>query len=165
MPLDCFTDTSLLNTNQPEFAVSEFAGNRQTGLGRAPLHMVTPLHEEGADLEDTDEEGMTPLHWAACEGHPSVVAYLVTKGADINAREGNQRTPLDLAFEIGKTSVVDHLVEKGAGVGTEAHHGDTPQGLAALLVSIAPWHEHAVLLINTKTINCWIAGENIPQSR
>ena len=51
----------------------------------------------GADKEASDDDGWTPLHFAALRGHLSVVQYLCEQGADKDARDNIGRTPLDLA--------------------------------------------------------------------
>ena len=39
----------------------------------------------------------TPLHWAAQNGHLSVVAYLVNQKADLKAENKDGETPIGLA--------------------------------------------------------------------
>jgi len=66
---------------------------------------------------------MTPFHYAADNGHLSVVKYLVQQEADINAKNKQGETPLILAsvFEsndsgdrkIRKSTVVEFLKSKG----------------------------------------------------
>ncbi|XP_076087692.1 putative ankyrin repeat protein RF_p14 [Mytilus galloprovincialis] len=38
--------------------------------------------QQGADLEYRDSDGITPLLWAANNGHLEIVHYLVTVGCD-----------------------------------------------------------------------------------
>ena len=52
---------------------------------------------------------MTPLHYAAREGHLSVVEYLVNQKADINAKNYHGETPLGVAK---KSNVVEFLNSK-----------------------------------------------------
>eukprot|EP00667_Euglena_gracilis_P013051 EG_transcript_13452 len=40
-----------------------------------------------------DEDGNTPLHWAARQGCPTATALLLQAGADLYARDGRGRTP------------------------------------------------------------------------
>jgi len=44
---------------------------------------------------------MTPLHYAADNGHLSVVEYIVNQKVYINAKDKNGRTPLEVANRIG----------------------------------------------------------------
>jgi len=59
---------------------------------------------------------MTPLHWAAANGHLSVVEYLVNQKADINAKDKDRWTPLHSAAEKGHLSVVEYLVNQKADI-------------------------------------------------
>ena len=43
--------------------------------------MVKLLLEKGAELETKDNDGRTPLSWAAEKGHEAVVKLLLEKGA------------------------------------------------------------------------------------
>jgi len=56
---------------------------------------------------------MTPLHYAAQEGHLSVVEYLVHQKADLKAEDYYGHTPLILASENGKSNVVEFLEING----------------------------------------------------
>ena len=40
----------------------------------------------GADVNAKDEDGYTPLNFAAQQGHKEVVELLIAKGADVNAK-------------------------------------------------------------------------------
>jgi len=53
---------------------------------------------------------MTPLHYAAQQGHLSVVEYLVNQKADINTQNKQGQTPLGVAK---KSNVVEFLKSKG----------------------------------------------------
>lgn len=72
---------------------------------------------EGANLEARDTRyGRTPLSWAACEGHASIVSLLLERGAVIDATDGHGRTPLSLAAQNGREAVVKLLLkEEGVG--------------------------------------------------
>ena len=47
--------------------------------------------EKGVDVDEGDDSwpGMTPLHYAADEGHTEVVELLIANGADVNAKDEN----------------------------------------------------------------------------
>jgi len=59
---------------------------------------------------------MTPLHWAANNGHLSVVEYLVNQKADINAKNNVDWTPIHYAARDGHLSVVEYLVNQKADI-------------------------------------------------
>ena len=62
------------------------------------VQAIEALVNAGADLEQADRAGRTPLH-AAAQTHPAVFPLLLRLGADPNARDANGRTPLDYALE------------------------------------------------------------------
>ncbi|KAF3184865.1 hypothetical protein TWF225_005776 [Orbilia oligospora] len=94
---------------------------------------MTVMVAEGADIEAKDEEGGTPLLWAALNGHKAVVRLLVDNGADLEAKDGiNERTPLCWAALNGHDAVVKLLIDEGADLGAKDHFcNDTPLHLAA----------------------------------
>jgi len=53
------------------------------------LPLLVFMTENGADINAKDNEGTTPLHYAAQQGHLSVVEYLINQKADINANNNN----------------------------------------------------------------------------
>ena len=55
------------------------------------------------DISALNENGMTPLHWAAVYGHLPVVQYLCEQGVDKEARDDDGNTPLHL------TALLDYL--------------------------------------------------------
>ena len=66
------------------------------------------LLDNQADLELRDTLGRTPLHWAAMNGHKSMVELLLSKGVDVNARiqsdnwvPSSGNTALHLAADAG----------------------------------------------------------------
>jgi len=74
---------------------------------------------------------MTPLHWAAINGHLSVVEYLVNQKADINAKDKDNWTLLHSAANNGHLSVVEYLVNQKADINAKDKNGKTPLGLAS----------------------------------
>lgn len=60
------------------------------------LSIVRYLVENGAKVNDRDNEGNTPLHKAASKGNLGNVKYLIQKGADIKAKNSDGYTPLDV---------------------------------------------------------------------
>ena len=69
------------------------AGHHCTSAARkGHLPVVQYLCEQGADKEARDDDGSTPLLWAALNGHLPVVQYLCEQGADKEARDNGQDT-------------------------------------------------------------------------
>ncbi|KAI9773558.1 MAG: palmitoyltransferase akr1 [Geoglossum simile] len=62
-----------------------------------------------------DEEGITPLHWAAINSQYAVCRYLVEAGADVNAKGGESiSTPAMWAAQKGHYYIVNLLLQNGA---------------------------------------------------
>ena len=67
----------------------------------------------GADLEITNEKGITPLRIAAMNNHLEVVQLLVSNGADLaRLNEGPER-PLDLAVSRFQFKLLKYLLQIG----------------------------------------------------
>lgn len=75
-----------------------FAGNSHRhapdGWMPAMKYLVEELH---ADVNQRDQNGMTPLHHAASRGDNEMILYLVSKGADPKAVSRRGQTTVDLA--------------------------------------------------------------------
>jgi ankyrin repeat protein len=67
------------------------------------------LLEKGADVESRDNEGRTPLGWAAEKGHEVVVKLLLERGAELEPRDNDGRTPLGWAARRGHEAVANLL--------------------------------------------------------
>jgi uncharacterized protein len=67
------------------------------------------LIESGGDVNWQDEQGWTPLNWAAGKGNLEVVKLLVSRGADVFKVGRDQRTPYLIALAAGHVEVVKFL--------------------------------------------------------
>lgn len=106
--------------------------HRAARLGDAQT--VAALLEQGADRQARDDEGWTPLHWAAHLGHRDVAELLLTgalNGEGANSPDNFGRTPLHLAAAAGHAELVSLLVIEGADPSVAAAEGLTPMHLAA----------------------------------
>jgi ankyrin repeat protein len=74
---------------------------------------VTLLLEKGAELETKDNNGQTPLSWAAERGHEAVVTLLLDNGADISIENRDGWTCLQLAALNSHYVVEQLLVMRG----------------------------------------------------
>jgi len=70
--------------------------------------------ENGADINAKGEYDLTPLHYAANNGHLSVIEYLVNQKADISKKGKDDCSPLHLAASNGHLDVVEYLVNQKA---------------------------------------------------
>jgi uncharacterized protein len=69
------------------------------------------LINKGSDVNQQDEQGWTPLNFAAGKGDLSLVKLLVEKGADIFKVGRDMRTPYMIALSAGRVSAVNYLRE------------------------------------------------------
>jgi len=78
------------------------------------LEEVERLLGEGADINASSDNGMTPLILASWNGHTSVVALLLREGADVAATTTEGSTALALARERNHVPVIALLQQYGA---------------------------------------------------
>ncbi|MGH0128547.1 UNVERIFIED_CONTAM: hypothetical protein FKN15_040247 [Acipenser sinensis] len=79
------------------------------------------------DLNQGDDHGFSPLHWACREGRCNVVDMLIMRGARINVMNRGDDTPLHLASSHGHHDIVTKdLVTNGAQVSIGNKYGETP---------------------------------------
>jgi ankyrin repeat protein len=74
--------------------------------------------------------GWTPLHWAAWNGHKDVAELLLSKGANGNAMANDGFTPLHVAAQNGQKDVAELLLANKANVNAKTKEGWTPLHLA-----------------------------------
>lgn len=70
---------------------------------------VKDLLEAGADVNQQDKHGWTPLNWAAGKGNGELVVLLLQHGADVFKVGRDQRTPQKIALAAGHVEVVKIL--------------------------------------------------------
>ncbi|MBP5406314.1 ankyrin repeat domain-containing protein [bacterium] len=106
----------LLKSEQQEKTLIEYIRNDET-------EKVKALIEKGADVNQTDETGVTPIMWAAYNGNEGIINFLVKNGADVR-KEGFLTieeedlkftvfiSPLDAASAKGRLEAVKYLIEE-----------------------------------------------------
>lgn len=86
----------------------------------------------GKDASMQDDEGRTPLHYAAAHDHTRIAQVLVDGKADLEKRDSKNNTPLHYACGYGRLDLVDILLRSGANVEVENQNGNKPIDLAKL---------------------------------
>ena len=76
------------------------------------LARVEELLNSGSDIHQQDEQGWTPLHWAAGRGDLDMVKLLLDRGADVSRTGRDQRTPYKISLAARHTDVARLLKEK-----------------------------------------------------
>jgi len=69
---------------------------------------------------------MTPLMYAAREGHVDAARLLLDAGADVHASDRNGVTPLFMAISNNRIPMARFLVERGADINVKDWYGRTP---------------------------------------
>jgi len=89
---------------------------------------VRMLLEAGAIPDSADNDGITPLHWAAGKGLTNIVRLLIEAGANVNARDSSLYTPIHQAVSSSSShlEVARMLCEAGADPNSRSIHGETP---------------------------------------
>src|SRR5215469_1123002 len=91
---------------------------------------------QSADVNATQADGTTALHWAAYHADPATTRKLLAAGANPSLRTDTGMTPLELACEAGSAEVVKLLLGAGADANLALSHGETPLMMAARTGSV-----------------------------
>jgi ankyrin repeat protein len=110
--------------------------DKRCGLIRAAttgdISAVRGLLFTGADVNERNSRGVTPLITAAYKGNLELTTLLVEKGADVNATTRKGLTPLMAAVEAGNTDLVTFLLSKGADANLKEKTGLNAYQLATM---------------------------------
>uniref|UniRef100_A0A8D2Q639 Ankyrin repeat, SAM and basic leucine zipper domain containing 1 n=1 Tax=Varanus komodoensis TaxID=61221 RepID=A0A8D2Q639_VARKO len=94
------------------------------------LKSVELLLSRNANPNAACRKKMTPLMYAAREGHPQIIALLAAHGSQINIQDENGYTALTWAARQGHKKVVFKLLELGADKSIQTKDGLTPGEIA-----------------------------------
>jgi ankyrin repeat protein len=98
---------------------------------------VRALLKQGGDVNASQGDGMTALHWAASNNDADLAAMLIHAGANVRAATRiNGYTPLLLAAKAGHAPVIRTLLERGADPTATSVSGTSPLMLAAAAGSV-----------------------------
>ncbi len=96
------------------------------------LQAVRSLIKQATDVNSSQGDGMTPLHWAALNGNAEMAEILIRAGANVHATTRiGAYTPLFMAAKAGFPAVVELILTAGAIAKTPAIDGITPLMMAA----------------------------------
>jgi len=71
-------------------------GELHTAVASGDADIVRDMITNGADVDQRDEFGSTPLHRASWQGDMLLLKTLLSEGADLHARRTDGRTPLEV---------------------------------------------------------------------
>src|ERR1044072_9826737 len=77
----------------------------------------------GADVNQQDEQGWTPLNWAAGKGNAEIVSLLLNRGADVFQTGRDKRTPYKIALA-AKHPDVARLLKEAESAGNGASRSE-----------------------------------------
>ena len=89
------------------------------------------LVEAGGDVDASEPDGTTALHWAVRQDRTGIAKLLLKAGADANAANRYGVTPLSLAGTNGNPETVALLLDAGADPNLATPEGETPLMTAA----------------------------------
>ena len=99
-------------------ATTAFADPIHDAARTGNLNAVQTELDKGVDVNARDNDGWTPLHWAAF-GHKEIAELLIVEGANVNAKNKYGETPLDAAIRFRQTETADLLRKHGGKTGEE----------------------------------------------
>jgi ankyrin repeat protein len=112
------------------FAASAFAAAAPSSLAdaaeKSDRAAIRALLKQRADVNTTQADGMTALHWAAHHDDRETAELLVRAGANVKAANRYGVTPLSLASTNGNVALIELLVKAGADPNVALPGGETP---------------------------------------
>nr|CAB3267275.1 transient receptor potential cation channel subfamily A member 1 homolog [Phallusia mammillata] len=119
-----------------ELLINKLKQPVRLGEAEDDVHNLSVVKKQ---LNMRDNDGGSPLHYAAKEGHLEMCRFLIQNGADINSCDKKGKTALHQAVskedsdnEASSTQVVKYLLEKEAHFDMKDELGRTPFYYAAL---------------------------------
>jgi len=96
----------------------------------ADVERIKLLVKKGADINARDPQGYAPVHTAARNRHPDLIAVLADLGADLNAQDSDGLTPLLHATMRNHVPTVQMLLQRGADIDRPGGKGYPPLALS-----------------------------------
>ena len=112
------------------------AAVERKGDGQDHFKIVEFLLANGANLETTDSDGLTPLMKASLEGYADMVEVFLAKKAKVEAKSKADFTALMGACKKGNEQVFDLLLKRRASVHAVTKSGQTPLIFACISSSL-----------------------------
>ncbi len=94
------------------------------------LEEVKSMLSSGADINQKNRMGGTPLHTAIMNRQKAIAQLLIAGGADVNAKTNSGQTPLSEAVTIGDKDIVQQLIARKADVNAISGPGENALSLA-----------------------------------
>lgn len=96
------------------------------------------LLKQGADVNASQGDGMTALHWAVYHDDLEIAKLIIAAGADVDTENRYGVPPLSLACNNGNTAIVELLLASGANPNATLRGGETALMTAARTGKLGP---------------------------
>jgi ankyrin repeat protein len=120
---------------------------------------VRTLLEHGTDVNATEPDGTTALHWAARADDVDSVQRLLHAGAHVGAVNRYGITPLALAATNGSAAVIEILLKAGADPNTQLTEGET-----VLMRTARSGHADAVKVLLARGAKVNVAEQSLGET-
>jgi len=95
--------------------------------------VIAILKNKGISINQTDNNGNSPLHNAIFSGENEYAVSLINQGADLNLKNKLELSPLHLAAFLNDRQMANQLMLKGAEIDNRGNSGYTPLHIASEL--------------------------------
>jgi uncharacterized protein len=102
-------------------AVAPLVDAVKSGDRAAALTLIT----QRADVNASETDGTTPLHWAVHHGDLELIQRLIRAGAKVNVKNDYGSTPMSEAAILGRADLIEALLKAGADVESPNADGQT----------------------------------------
>lgn len=140
-----------LGYNTMIFTADPGHSNLNAAAQSGNVELTRTLIDQGADLNLTDEYGVTPLYWAAAEEHDEIAQHLIADHNDrqsyLTMTDGYGRTPLHIAAEYGHYRVVRLIITFHHDPQAYVTMADHSRGTPLHNASYCDYHEVVQLLL------------------
>ena len=146
-----YTETVRYLVGLPEVDVNQRGAYDRTALEHAfyfddvKTDVVQVLIDAGAYIDEQNDEGRSPLHFACDSGALDVVKMLVRAGAGVRVTDNDGCTCLILAARRGHTETVRYLVGLPE---VDVNHRDTEKNYTALQHAVEENHTDVAQVLN-----------------
>ena len=113
-------------------------------ISTGDMNMLSAMMET-ANVNQTCENGKTPLMFASLIGNINMVQKIISEGGKVTAKDRNQETSLMIAAQKGHKGVAEALIAKRCEVNAKNKHGKT-----ALMFAAENGHNEVVKILITK---------------
>jgi ankyrin repeat protein len=104
---------------------------------RGDAAALRTLLTQKADVNGTQGDGATALHWAVFREDVATTNLLIQAGANVKAANHEGATPLSLACQAGNATIVETLLKAGADPNEKLPNGETALMMASRTGSAA----------------------------